>query len=323
MLAPVLALILAKGPGAAARAQPLEDIVYTSDGNLESVSPDGKKHRRCRPLARSQEYSSPAWNATKTWLTFEAGPHDEKSRLYVVSSRCADVKPLADSEGFIRPTWSPDGARIFAVSYGLKDAVGAWQPTGERLPDVPVERDGPHHPFQTIEVSPSGRRAALLNERFENITIAAFDGERMKVTTTLPRGFSYVSGARWLTDNQLLFVGKKSEETAQLWRLNVDSGKPSVVAMPSLEVRDWVAVSPDRKQAVVCAGPTKEEAPAWSLWRYSFKTRELARITKGQEDVEPTWATATEPAKPTGRGTEAGLPSARVRAYRRATASWP
>ncbi len=296
ILAPVLAVVLAKGGGAAARAQPLEDIVYASDGNLESVSPDGKKHRRCRPLAKSQEYSSPAWDSTKTWLAFEAGPHDGKSRLYVASSRCADVKPLADSEGFIRPTWSPDGARIYAVSYGLKDAIGAWQPTGERLPDVPIESEGPRHPFQTIELSPSGHRAALLNERFETITIATFDGERLKATTTLPRGFAYVSAPRWLTENQLLFVGKRKEEIDQLWRLNVDSGKPTVVAMPSLALRDWVAVSPDRKDAIVCAGPSKEEAPAWSLWRYTFKTHEVARITKGQEDVEPTWSTATDAA---------------------------
>ncbi len=270
----------------AARARELQPIVYSSSGELCSVSSLANPPTCVEAVG---EFRDPAWQPHGDRLAVEAGVHDGAYELELRDRQGSKIGQLEKWPGFIRPTWSRDGHHIYALSYELGAAVGRWDRDGQHFRVLPVSGVNGKQPyFQMLSFSPSGGRFALLNSKFDGFQIGRVSGEGFSVERALPTGFEYVAGSAWLDEESLLFVGKKQNGPSSLWTLHVDQGDVTPVDTPGLFLRDFLALSPDGKSVVLCATKVGE-ATSWSLWLYVFGAPSATRLTKGVEDVSPTW----------------------------------
>jgi hypothetical protein len=268
-------------------AAQFDDIIYSASGQLCTVAAKAGSKERC--LRTDHQYDSPAWRPNGKVLVVEAGLHDGPSKLLLLSASGKTIRAAVNSSGFIRPAWKPDGSYFFALSPGLGQAVGRWNAEGTRFSTLPVRAKVPFEYVQMITLSPSGTYAALLVDDFKKMLIARVKDDAFDVEQVLPTGFSYVAEAAWLDDTRLLFVGKQSGPYAQLWELQVIRGTVELRGIEGLYLRDYLTLSPDRSAAVVCATAVDAKETEWSLWKYDFSSSTRTRLTRGIEDVTPTW----------------------------------
>jgi Tol biopolymer transport system component len=269
-------------------SEELQPIVYSGSGQLCSVSSDGNKNK-CLDV----EYSSPAWNPKGKQLvaeTFQDESSPGPATLVLLDSYGNELKNLDQSIGFMRPVWGPDGGHIYALKYDLGPRLGRWDSDGKNFQFVPILGElGKQGNFQMLSFSPSGNRAALLNYNFNQIILAHLNDKAFVTDKKLIKGFNYVADSVWLDESHLLFVGQVKENgSSYLWEMNVDDGSTQRVVIPKLSLRDFLALSPDRKSVVVCATKDGEEL-AWSLWEFTLGSSKAKRLTRGSEDVEATW----------------------------------
>ncbi len=282
-----IALVLLVCSPGSGLTRDLDEIVYTSWGQLCSVSPGAKRNPNC--LRADIEFGSPRWNPSGDRIVAEAGQHDGPQRLVILNRQGDQIAVLKGSEGFIRPMWSPDGQYIYALSYALKHGLGRWQSSGGNFTSVPVVGFESNFDFlQMISFSPSGRLAALLVDKFDTILVAEVGGDSWLLKRSFPESFSYVSQSVWLDDERLLFVGKKGSTRGELWHLNLKDVSPKKVGIPGLWLRDSIELSPNRDSVVVCAVAPDQDSK-WSLWQYSLDSGDAIRISGGSEDVNPSW----------------------------------
>ncbi len=267
-----------------------EDILYTAGGQIFSVSPDGRRSAACSIF----EADSPSWSPEGDKFAVGLGfgcCHKDPRRLAVFDSRCVLLKELEKSEDSLRPVWTPDGRAVWAVSYELKGAVARWDSGGRRLSDMPVRGfEDRYKIFQMLAIHPGQKRVAILLDDFQEILIADIVNDVLIAKKIIPRGFSYVSGAVWIHDNCLLFIGKKGTRRGELWETDAGNGSVKRIGIDKFWIRDYVAISPDRKFVVVCGSRDADGTYAGnSLWKYSLITHELLKLTNGMEDVDPSW----------------------------------
>lgn len=147
----------------------LQEVAFSSSGQLCSISPDGAK-RAC--VVSGKEFSSPAWQPKGKYIVAEAGEHDAEKTLELLDSKGKRIRTLSGSTGFVRPVWTPDGRYIYAVSYSIGTAIGRWQSDGTHFERIPVTGAGDSRFFQMLSFSPSGKRVAILNGAFNGLYIA-------------------------------------------------------------------------------------------------------------------------------------------------------
>ena len=272
-------------------ARELADILYIDWGKLCSVSPVPGTKPVCSNFM--EECDSPSWQPKGTEIVVEAGEHDGPKKLVLLSSDGTLIKPLAQSSGFIRPVWSPNGKFIYALSYELKNSIGRWDGQGENFRQISIKgADNQYEYLQMISFSPSGKLAAILTDKFKRMLIAEIQGQSFSVKKILPRDFKYVSQSAWLDDNHLLFVGEKESNRGELWVLNINDGSIKKIGITGLWLRDSITLSSDNKSVAVCAAPDNQETASWNLWKYDLDSAKVTRLTtgtKGAEDVEPSW----------------------------------
>ncbi len=264
----------------------LQAVVYSSGGQLCSVSPKNKQGS-CLDLF----YCEAAWKPHGNILV--AKPYVDEGQengLVLLNNRGQKIKALEHSVGFMRPIWNPDGKYIYALQYDLGPKLGRWNSDGTHFQIVPVTgQPGKPGDYQMISFSPSGRRVALLNLEFNQLILARVNDNKFTFEKCFSKGFVYIAESVWLDENDLLFVGRTKEgDSAYLWQLNADDGTTHKVVIPGLSLRDFIALSPDRKSIVMCATKDGEEL-AWSLWEFTFGLSTPTRLTTGMEDVEVTW----------------------------------
>lgn len=281
------ALLFTIFASAQATAAQFDDIIYSGSGELCTVASDAGSKERC--LRSDRQYGSPAWRPHGDFLVVEAGTHDGRSNLVLINKDGNTIKKVPKSGGFIRPKWSPDGKYFFALSYGLGHAIGRWNADGSGFTSVPVKWTEAFQYVQMVTFAPNGAYVSLLVDDFKKMLIAQVTDAGLNVEKVLPAGFSYVAGAAWLNNSRLIFVGKRDSPYASLWELDVVTGATEPRGIERLNLRDFVALSPDRLSAVVCATEKGAKNTQWSLWKYHFVSSATTRLTSGIEDVEPTW----------------------------------
>lgn len=268
-----------------------DSIVYSSRDGLCSIASSGNVAPYCPRIFLEDPVFSP------NGKLIAAGRHirgvDSNGSLYpnivVVSRRGLVVQSLAKSEEFVRPIWTPDGNHILAVKYDLRDAVGRWKwPAGDKT-ILPIDGlDSSCRFVQAVSLSPSGRQAAFLCD-FNRIYVADVGQDRFRIRQALALPFSYLSIPHWVDEGALFAVARIGPGTpASLWQISTQSNAIQAIPTPGLDLRDYVAVSPDRGSVVVTAA--QRGAPAWSLWRIDLADARPARLTHGDEDTAPTWS---------------------------------
>ena len=266
-----------------------DSIVYSSRDGLCSVRASGDEPPFCPHVFLSHPQFSP--NGRLIAADRSTGTKDNPGSVIVVANRRgAIVQRLAASEAFIRPAWGSDGKTVFAVSYWLPRAVARWSWPEGKKETVPILNlpDGPKH-VQRISLSPSGRRAAVLWDNFDRIDVADAGTNAFTIRKALMLPFTYMSFPVWRDDDRLMLVARTERgQPAGLWEVTVETGEARKIEAAGLSLRDFAAISPDRRFAVVTAR-TLKGSDGWSLWRLDLGTGEVKKLTFGLEDVDPTW----------------------------------
>lgn len=277
------------------RLASLDDIIYTSEGQLCGASVEVNAESRC--IESDIEYESPAWRPGGHSIVAVVEYPDGSRSLALLRPDGTQLARIPDSSDFIRPVWSPDGHHIYAVSSALGSSIGRWDENGRNFRAIPVRgipirgTVGPFEDIQTISFSPNGASIAIIAEGFHQMLIAEFEQDSFRVTMRSPEGFASVGSSAWLDDSHLLFVGNRDVRRADLWELEVENGSTQEREIPGLRIRDCLALSPDNRSVVVCgvAEGRSEDAPRWNLWHYTFASSELKKLSNGAEDLSPNW----------------------------------
>jgi Tol biopolymer transport system component len=264
-----------------ATSQELGPILYRSWEGVCSVSVENT----AKPLCTTLHYQDLSWQPHGNRIV-AVGP----GGLVLLDSK-GRLTSKAEGQSAGRPTWSPDGQYIYAISGTVGGYVLRWNSTGKNRVIIPVIGVGDPRPyFQMISLSPSGKRAAILTLGFKSMLISDVSDKAWTATKILPRGFNYVAQSAWLDDEHLLFVGKQDSTRGELWELDLQSESITRRGIDGLWLRDFVTLSPDAKSVVVTGTKDGEDA-SWNLWQYSLETSRLTRLTSGlrSEDVGPSW----------------------------------
>ena len=269
----------------------LGPIVYRGEDGLCSVQPSGDEPPFCpHVFLGSPELSADGrWMAAERRVGSKDGP-GPATEIVIADRRGAVVQRLRGSEDFIRPVWGHDGQHVFALNYKFARAAVRWGwPKGEKTIVQIYNLPADDHHVQRISFSASGRRAALLGNRFERVYLADFSPEGFQIHRALALPFTYVSFPVWLDETRFLATARTERGApAGLWEINVDSGTVRKLETPGLAMRDSIVLSPDKTSVVVTA--TQLGGPlAWSLWRVKLDTPEIKRLTTGREDISPSW----------------------------------
>lgn len=267
-----------------------DPILYTSRSGLCSVPPLGEHTPYCPNVRLDQASFSPDGHLIAAVRSSAVIPE------IVITNRKGEIlRSLPNSGGFIRPTWSPDGLYVLALSYDMPELIARWHPVDGPRYDIAVKgfddnckADEGRSLYQSISVSPSGRKLALLCN-FRRIFLANIEENVISIQHVSALPFSYFGLPTWLDEESLLVVARRrTGATANLWRLGSDLGSAELIPVLELSLRDYVAVSPDGR-AVAVTGMLPGERK-WSLWRVDLSSSVPERLTQGEEDTAPTWA---------------------------------
>jgi dipeptidyl aminopeptidase/acylaminoacyl peptidase len=273
-------------------AQDFGPIVYKSRDGLCSIDPMGAGPPNCSKIFLGDPSYSPdgQFIAGAISICSKDGP-PPCSKIVVRGRNGAQVADLTGSQDYHRPVWAPDGQSIYAISYHLPAAAGRWPwPVGQ-MAVVPVEGlEEDCRPIQSISFSSSGRKATVMCD-FKRIYVVDVFPNLLRVERPLPLSFSYVALPEWLDDERLLLVAKTpGGGSGKVWSVDTRSGATSAVAIVGLYFRGDLTISPDRRSVLVTAMATSAKEIAWSVWRAELDSGKTMRLTRGVEDVSPTWA---------------------------------
>lgn len=273
----------------------LQDIIYTREGELCSVSADAEAPSAC--IESGNAYESPAWSPDGTEIAVEATGPDDDSHLMLLSPYGEPLRKIDSSSGFMKPAWSADGRYLYAVNRKIGAAVGRWDKSGGNYRAIPVHgipADRPEGPFEQIEFiafSPDGSSMAILAEGFYKLMIAEEKNGSFEVTRWIPEnGIASLGMPVWIDNSRILITGLRDSRRAELLELNVIDGSVKVREISGLLIRGAPALSPDRRSIVIC-GVAEENKTVirWNLWRHTFASSALHKLTDGSEDLQPSW----------------------------------
>ncbi|HEU4793303.1 MAG TPA: hypothetical protein VFS96_06575 [Nitrolancea sp.] len=151
-------------------------LVWSSGNTIQSLDPATGKRMTVATLPENRYFASPALSPDGRAIaaaTFQVMPPEPGADLYVISRDGSEVKPLVkfqDAGGSLGyPSWSPDGAFIYAIVNASASPEGGWivrVPAG----GGPVEKlvKGGNYPT----ISPDGKTLV-----FTKTDVAAQTGE--------------------------------------------------------------------------------------------------------------------------------------------------
>jgi Tol biopolymer transport system component len=106
----LLALPVAPPRARPSEATPSKQIVYTYDGAIHVINPDGTGD-----MSLESYGSTPEWSPDRGRIAFYSTRDDPNGDIFVMNADGSDQVNLTGRRGFRRdlyPTWSPDGTKI-------------------------------------------------------------------------------------------------------------------------------------------------------------------------------------------------------------------
>ena len=264
-------------------------IVYSSRGALCSIDYPTDRQPVCQYISFHSPSFSPNGQALAAVSTTTSFAGHASSKIVIFGRSGASIGSLSESDGFIRPVWSPDGNYIYAVINDHRhDSIGRWRwPSGEKalLPVHNLEQGCDK--IDSLSLSPTGDRAVLLCN-FKQLYLAKVRSDLLRVERELPLQFSYVSLPKWFDESHLLAVARlRKGEVANLWRIDSATSVAEIVPTPELALQDYVTVSPDGRSVIVTG--SRQQPLKWRLWHIDLSNKKQTELTSGDEDTSATW----------------------------------
>jgi len=250
------------------------------EGGLHYVlPPSGEVHnvpfdkQNVADLAYSQKRGELAFFASKS--------HGPRGTLYLMNVATGHSKILLSAKEnrneLYRPTFDPSGDYLYAVNYS--NGIFRYSFPGHRWEKVKVlGRDGLNP--QGLSFSPSGHKAAISQGEFVGLLIAEVEGDRLRIQREVLSDFQSVISPRWLSDDALVFAGRRKPGLQFLWKLDLKSGSVEQLTSAPVGARDFLTLEADGK-TVVFTGTREGDPLEWRLWEASTDKTPAKQLTAG------------------------------------------
>jgi hypothetical protein len=223
-----------------------------------------------------------AYSATRGQLAFSAARHHGSPRSIVLMDASTGktttlLAAKANSRELYRPVFDPSGQHLYAVNY--RDGVYRYAFNLRRWDKVAITGHGEIHP-QQLSFSQSGQRVAIAHDNFVGFLIAhVVSDKELRIEREILQDFDSVISPIWLSDDAILFAGRKKPGLQFLWKLAISSGALEQLTTEPIGARDFLAVSKDLQTVAFTA--TEEKASDWRLWQLQFDNLAPTQLTQG------------------------------------------
>jgi len=236
------------------------------------------------------------YNARRNVLAFVSGEHEAPNSIYIYdfSTKRTELfyRPASQEGSRYRPTFHPDGDRLFLIGGG--SGVFEHDISTKRWRRVEVTNTKDSR-FLQISFSKSGKRVALTRENFNGILIGEMIGGTIVIRKRILDEFEYTSSPRWVGDNEIVFSANKVDEQSQsLWTISLsDSSTRQLTHDPPIRSWSWLVVSKDERWIAFTGSGVGETTAPDSLWLISVDGHGLKQLTHDAENFHghfsPVW----------------------------------
>ena len=286
-------------------------IVFCVDGDIFVMNDDGSHRRRLTKNTQAQD-SHPRWSPNGKRIAFDRRMNKTRqttAEVFIMNADGTDPQRLTDNIVFDgHPSWSPDGQRLVFTRFVRK--IGAQVFVLELATRAVRQLTGIGDKSAAPDWSPDGTQ--IVFERFipiknglnpKTIYVMSADGQQQRPILQDPplKGtLTMMFFPRWSADGQrILFSEVKWLEGREIEKLiiqRIGSRKKEIRDINDRLGNNWISTSTcwiENDRALLISLMLKDKPnPNYNLYRYTFETRGLRRLTS--TDSDETWPDWTE-----------------------------
>jgi Tol biopolymer transport system component len=197
-------------------------LAFAADGNIFTMSPDGKERKQLTKVASGALARDPAWSPDGSKLIYAYSPPLANVRgpggllplpvtdLYVMNADGSNQKVVLEHDapgaGYESPVWAPDGKSVYVTYTALIAESNIVKDQIVEVARVPLaggarETLAPNGMVPTL--SRDGRRLAYIVTQPDGQSLVVADGDGKNAKTLLPAGkLDVVSSPRFSPDGK-------------------------------------------------------------------------------------------------------------------------